>query len=482
MINEIFNFKAYKHVRDETLANKDSLQLTPATRGDDDDAFSFNSNPKKRGLSFESIKNHKRRIVVTGFVVVLLLSVILIPLLANKDDTAPLRGSNQEQEKSPDKSSPIEKDNKNTDEDIRTNNTAAPTAVWSSSTSTIVPSFGASSASFIVLQEASYTPERFEDVRSFEYMAWQWLELTGYYDNNENSLIQKYVLVLLDLQFHGGSITFADGENECNWFGITCYNQTNAAGKKAVKQIVWPQQNLAGTIPQDIALLERLQYLDLAENQLTGSIPESLYDMTNLQSLFLHDNMLVGTIGTSLSQLTNLEKVFLGQNAFTGVFPFQSIKSPLRWLSLYQNRFSGSFSPTNQQFRQMFYLDLGRNEFSGTLSALGNLVRLRHLHLDHNSFTGSLPGNLLSVGSGRLKQVLVNDNSFTGRVGLLNGNPNTTDGSMLATLELQNNEFDSFNSNLCRRSVANGGKLVVLRANCGLCSCRVLCDTERCSA
>jgi Leucine-rich repeat (LRR) protein len=474
MVLKILLFKPYKHGRNETLANKDSLQLTPVTRGDEEDGFTFDSAHKK-SLSFPSLNNYKRWIVVIVSVVILLLLSILIPVLVNEDDNGlPLRG--------PDKSSSSAADEKNTDEDIQLNTTASPTSLWSSFTSTMVPTIWESSASFIILQEASYTPERFDDEQSFEFMAWKWLEQAEYYDGNENSLIQKYVLVLLDLQFHGGNIAFAEGKNECKWFGITCFNQTNSAGRLAVKRIAWPQQNLTGTIPQDIALLQRLQDLDLAENRLSGSIPESLYDMTSLESLILHDNMLAGAIGTSLSKLTNLQKMLLGKNNFNGVFPFQSIESPLRWLSLYQNRFSGTFSPTNQRLRQMFYLDLGRNEFNGTLSALGNLVRLRHFYIDHNSFTGSLPRNLLSVGNGRLKQVMVNDNLFTGRVGLLNGNPNTTDGSMLAALEVHNNEFESFNTNLCRKSVANGGKLVVLRADCGLCNCRVLCDNERCSS
>lgn len=42
---------------------------------------------------------------------------------------------------------------------------------------------------------------------------------------------------------------------------------------------------IGGSIPTDIGRLERLQTLDLSDNQFTGSIPASLSDLTDLNYL-----------------------------------------------------------------------------------------------------------------------------------------------------------------------------------------------------
>ena len=57
------------------------------------------------------------------------------------------------------------------------------------------------------------------------------------------------------------------------------------------------------------------------DNQLTGTIPEELGNLTNLKSLYLSDNKLAGTIPEELGNLTNLEFLSLFDNQLTGMIP-----------------------------------------------------------------------------------------------------------------------------------------------------------------
>ena len=60
---------------------------------------------------------------------------------------------------------------------------------------------------------------------------------------------------------------------------------------------------LTGTIPPEIANLNKLTHLDLSGNQLSGSLPSEMADMTNLNYLDLSNNQLSGAIPQSLCAL-----------------------------------------------------------------------------------------------------------------------------------------------------------------------------------
>jgi Leucine-rich repeat (LRR) protein len=70
---------------------------------------------------------------------------------------------------------------------------------------------------------------------------------------------------------------------------------------------LWLSNNqLTGSIPPEIGNLTNLTYLNLSYNQLTGSIPPEIGNLTNLTDLRLHDNQLKGEIPESICELTNL--------------------------------------------------------------------------------------------------------------------------------------------------------------------------------
>ena len=76
-----------------------------------------------------------------------------------------------------------------------------------------------------------------------------------------------------------------------------------------------------GSIPSELGLLAKLEYLSLADNSMTGSIPSELGLLASLQRLYLDGNSLTGSIPSELGLLANPETLYLSYNSLTGTMP-----------------------------------------------------------------------------------------------------------------------------------------------------------------
>ncbi|XLR05854.1 hypothetical protein S83_072052 [Arachis hypogaea] len=81
------------------------------------------------------------------------------------------------------------------------------------------------------------------------------------------------------------------------------------------------QNNLVGSIPDGITLLNGLHSLNLSNNHLIGKIPNMIGDMISLESFDVSSNQLWGTIPSSMSALTSLSHLNLSHNNFSGPVP-----------------------------------------------------------------------------------------------------------------------------------------------------------------
>ena len=116
----------------------------------------------------------------------------------------------------------------------------------------------------------------------------------------------------------------------------------------------------------------RVTRLDLADNQLTGSIPDELGSLANLEVLNLNDNQLTGEIPTSLGSLANLQELHITRNQFTGTIPAEL----------------GSLT-------NLTILALGGNQLTGPVPTwLGGLTNLEEVYLWGNELTGQIPAEL----------------------------------------------------------------------------------------
>ena len=81
---------------------------------------------------------------------------------------------------------------------------------------------------------------------------------------------------------------------------------------------------LAGSITSAFGKLSLLKFLDLDTNLLEGEIPEALYNLTSLIALDLEGNRLSGTVSSRIGLLTNLFIVQLDNNYLRGNIPTET--------------------------------------------------------------------------------------------------------------------------------------------------------------
>ena len=120
------------------------------------------------------------------------------------------------------------------------------------------------------------------------------------------------------------------------WYGVT----TDASGR--VTRLDLADNQLTGSIPDELGSLANLEELWLSQNQLTGAIPTELGSLAKLKELWLSENQLTGEIPVELGSLANLVKLVLWGNELTGEIPVElGTLANLEELSLSDNQLSG---------------------------------------------------------------------------------------------------------------------------------------------
>lgn len=80
--------------------------------------------------------------------------------------------------------------------------------------------------------------------------------------------------------------------------------------------------NLTGTIPEELAALDQLDRLVLARNNLTGHIPQQIGNILGLRQFNLRNNSLTGQMPASLGNMTErLELLRIENNSLSGLIP-----------------------------------------------------------------------------------------------------------------------------------------------------------------
>ena len=202
---------------------------------------------------------------------------------------------------------------------------------------------------------------------------------------------------------------------------------------------------MPGEVPLEIAALQNLTEVTLANNSLTNHIPDAIFNSSKIELISLYLNQLSGYLPLSIGNwLPNLKVLYLWGNELEGIIPSSiSNASMLTELEFGANYFSGSIPNTLGNLRHLERLNLVNNYLtrdSSTLelsfiSSLANCKNLTTIVLGDNPLNGTLP---ISMGnfSNSLVEFVMFDCNLKGSIptGIANL-------SNLMALHLEDNEL-----------------------------------------
>ncbi|MED6182762.1 hypothetical protein PIB30_031764 [Stylosanthes scabra] len=126
--------------------------------------------------------------------------------------------------------------------------------------------------------------------------------------------------------------------------------------------------HLSGKIPNEIGLLQSLNYLHLDGNDLTGSIPRQVVQLPKLLELNLSNNKLDGSIPSDFNTMQCLYSLDLSGNLLNGTIPsvLGELKQ-LQWLNLSRNNLSGSIPSSFSGMSILTFVNISHNQLEGPL-------------------------------------------------------------------------------------------------------------------
>eukprot|EP01084_Bolivina_argentea_P256529 431951_1 len=246
---------------------------------------------------------------------------------------------------------------------------------------------------------------------------------------NALSSAQQYALNQIYITTNGPywittwNITQIKTEHACSRLcGIICqiyaYNHENITN---IVSLSLANNNLSGSISQDIMHLNKLRSLDLQSNNLWGSLPDIFDHFEDFQSLWTHNNPLNGTLPNSLQSIHNLIEFDVSGTNVTGDVNSIFIHDKLSMLFLQNNRFYGTLSNNICNLNKIVELNMAHNSFNGSFpDCISNWKRLKVVQFSSNNITGNLPQSICDLQS--LTKLDLAEMKLTGSIPLCIGN------------------------------------------------------------
>ncbi|GLT35591.1 hypothetical protein SLA2020_100300 [Shorea laevis] len=201
--------------------------------------------------------------------------------------------------------------------------------------------------------------------------------------------------------------------------------------------------DLAGELPQSLANLTKITYLNFDYTLLQGKIPDVFGKMHKLTYLSFSDNSFDGEIPTSMFNLTHLTYLKLSANKLIGPLPHNiSRLSFLYGFQMDNNFITGRVPSWLFSLPSLFHLDLQNNYLTGPIDhvEMPNLI-LQEVYLSNNVLSGSIPSSFFDLV--HLTIVDLSSNKLTGTI-----TPDMLSKLVdLEDLDLSNNSLLSLSNN-----------------------------------
>ena len=179
-------------------------------------------------------------------------------------------------------------------------------------------------------------------------------------------------------------------------------------------EILLPDNNLAGTLPQTLSNIDWLKVLNLSSNKLSGEFPKCIVKATNLEIVDLSNNNLTGSIPGEISKLIYLRSLNLKRNKINGEIPRTISRCvQLRMLNIGENQVSGTIPDVLSALKNLTVLNLQKNAFTGAIPpSLGLMYKLEILNFEYNQLTGDIPAAITTMI--KLRQLVLRYNNLSG--------------------------------------------------------------------
>ncbi len=195
-------------------------------------------------------------------------------------------------------------------------------------------------------------------------------------------------------------------------------------------------EDLEGTIPEELYNLKQLRVLSLGYTALQGELSPKIGALSQLDTLNLYTSpwdlhplklaeagestfvknttVLRGSLPKELGQLKNLRYLNLGRQGFSGALPEElGQMTALTYLNVATNKLSGELPKSLFKLKGLRYLNLGHNELEGEIAPeIGALTELETLKLHNNKLSGTIPSSLGNLQ--KLWKLFLSDNKLRG--------------------------------------------------------------------
>lgn len=122
----------------------------------------------------------------------------------------------------------------------------------------------------------------------------------------------------------------------CQWYGVQCNNQGQ------VIEINLSDNNLSGSLSNDIDTFQMLSKLNLSFNSITGAIPTDIGQLSALTQLKLNNNLLNQEMPDEIRDLRKLKHLDLSNNLLTGgTAQYLGYNGALEYIDFSNNDLSG---------------------------------------------------------------------------------------------------------------------------------------------
>ncbi|KAL2939594.1 hypothetical protein RDABS01_033752 [Bienertia sinuspersici] len=273
--------------------------------------------------------------------------------------------------------------------------------------------------------------------------------LTGSLPSSIGKLSKLTTLILVGCGFSG---TIPDSVGSLKKLVYLSLNSNSFTGEMpasigSLKKLYWldlSDNKLSGRIPVSngsqpgLDLLLHAKHFHFGQNQFSGEIPPSLFnsDMILIHVLFDNNN-LTGSIPETLGLVQSLESIRFDRNALTGPLPSNlNNLTSAQELTLSNNALTGPV-PNLTGMNNLVFVDLSKNSFAPTAIPewFSTILSLTTVLMEQTGLEGKLPTDFFSMP--RLQTVNLKSNQINGTLGI-----GSSYSHHLQFIDLQNNSVN----------------------------------------